>query len=408
MKRSGFYAGDITGVFDDAVRAAVISFQRSFGLTPDGVVGKNTWQSLMPFLRGYHRYRVKRGDSFYTISQAFYTTLRSILTANPTLDPQNLQIGQYIYVPYGFDVVATNVSYTHAFLEIIMEGLTARYPFLTSGTIGTSVMGREIYFLSIGRGPVQVSYNASHHANEWITTPVLLKFIEQYAKAYSAGERLNSFNTLTMYNSSNLYLIPMVNPDGVDLVTGGIPRSNRYYTQAEALSRNYPQIPFPSGWKANIAGIDPNLSYPARWEQARDIKFAQGFTEPGPRDFVGTAPLSARESRAMYDFTLNHDFALTLSYHSQGEVIYWRFADYLPPRSEEIVRLMEKASGYTAEVTPSMSANAGYKDWFIQTYNRPGYTVEVGLGENPLPLSQFDKIYSDNIGILTLGITEMI
>ena len=45
----------------------------------------------------------------------------------------------------------------------------------------------------------------------------------------------------------------------------------------------------------------------------------------------------------------------------------------------------------------------GYKDWFIQIYNRPGYTIEAGLGENPLPISQFDIIYKDNIGILILG-----
>ena len=42
-------------------------------------------------------------------------------------------------------------------------------------------------------------------------------------------------------------------------------------------------------------------------------------------------------------------------------------------------------------------------DWFIQDYNRPGYTIESGIGENPLPISQFDEIYQDNIGILILG-----
>ena len=55
------------------------------------------------------------------------------------------------------------------------------------------------------------------------------------------------------------------------------------------------------------------------------------------------------------------------------------------------------------EITPSESANAGYKDWFIKQYNRPGYTIEAGIGTNPLPLSQFNRIYNDNIGILTLG-----
>ena len=55
------------------------------------------------------------------------------------------------------------------------------------------------------------------------------------------------------------------------------------------------------------------------------------------------------------------------------------------------------------EVTPAASGYAGYKDWFIQQFNRPGYTIEVGIGENPLPLSQFEEIYRDNMGILTLG-----
>ncbi len=75
----------------------------------------------------------------------------------------------------------------------------------------------------------------------------------------------------------------------------------------------------------------------------------------------------------------------------------------MPPESEFIGRKFANASGYTLELTPSNSSFAGYKDWFIQTYNRPGYTIEVGEGTNPLPLSQFDEIYNDNIGILVLG-----
>ena len=55
-------------------------------------------------------------------------------------------------------------------------------PFLETGSIGKSVMGRELYYVRLGRGSREVSYNASHHANESITTPVLMKFIENYAK----------------------------------------------------------------------------------------------------------------------------------------------------------------------------------------------------------------------------------
>ena len=93
------------------------------------------------------------------------------------------------------------------------------------------------------------------------------------------------------------------------------------------------------------------------------------------------------------------------SYHTQGEVIYWQFLDYLPARSEEIGRAFAAASGYELAETPYESSFAGYKDWFIQRFDRPGYTIEAGRGESPLPLSQFPEIYADNVGILTLGMS---
>jgi g-D-glutamyl-meso-diaminopimelate peptidase len=195
----------------------------------------------------------------------------------------------------------------------------------------------------------------------------------------------------------------MVNPDGVDLAGGGL-TTGRAYRQTVRLAENYPQIPFPDGWKANINGIDLNLQYPALWERAREIKFAQGFRLPGPRDYVGTAPLTQPEALAMVNFTRNHNFALILAYHSQGELIYYRFADFDPPKADQIGQALSDASGYTLEITPEASGYAGYKDWFIQTYNRPGYTIEVGRGVNPLPISQFDRIYNDNVGLMATAL----
>ena len=55
---------------------------------------------------------------------------------------------------------------------------------------------------------------------------------------------------------------------------------------------------------------------------------------------------------------------------------------------------------------PFASGFAGYKDWFILKFDRPGYTVEVGTGTNPLPLSQLEAIYEKVIGILVLGLAK--
>ena len=105
----------------------------------------------------------------------------------------------------------------------------------------------------------------------------------------------------------------------------------------------------------------------------------------------------------MYDFTLSLSPRLILAYHTQGEVIYWKFLDYEPTNSRAIADTFAAVSGYSVEDTPYASGFAGYKDWFIQDFNRPGYTIEAGRGTNPLPISQFDKIYADNLGILVYG-----
>lgn len=402
LARAGYSPGALDGVFGSATATALRTFQTRNGLTADAVAGPETYRALMPYFTGYINHTVRAGDSLYRIAGMYGSTLRAVETANPGIDPLNLRIGAAVTVPLPFDVVPTNIPWTSALVGYTVRGLAARYPFLSVGDYGRSVIGRPLYYLRLGTGAATVAYNASHHANEWLTTPVLMKFAEQYAQAYSSGGAVFGIPARELWEETTIYLAPAVNPDGIDLVTGAI-SSGTYYDSARTIARRYPSIPFPSGWKANIRGTDLNLQYPAGWEQAREIKFAQGYTTPAPRDYVGTAPLSAPESRALYDFTVSIDPALTLSYHTQGEVIYWKYLDFEPPRSREIALRFGEVSGYAVEETPYASGYAGYKDWFILNYNRPGYTIEVGSGDNPLPLSQFGEIYRDNIGILTLG-----
>ena len=82
------------------------------------------------------------------------------------------------------------------------------------------------------------------------------------------------------------------------------------------------------------------------------------------------------------------------------------FPDALAPRAVAQLTINAAASGYTLEATPYESAFAGYKDWFIQNFRRPGYTIEAGRGENPLPISQFREIYSDCLPILLIAATD--
>ena len=403
LRRAGHTPGKIDGIFGPRTKSALDAFRRARQMEQPDHIDEADWRVLTPFLTGYVRRTIQQRDTFEALARTYRTSTQAIQTANPDARPEHLNIGQKLIIPLDFDIVPTEVRFTWTTLYYVVRGLTARYPKITQETLGHSVSGREIPVLRFGAGAHEVSYNASHHGNEWITTPVLLKFLEDYAKAEALGNTLARQEARVLHTMSTLHLIPMVNPDGVDIATGAID-SGPEYEYATYLAENYPHIPFPTGWKANARGVDLNLQYPAGWERAKEIKFAQGFTKPGPRDYVGKSELSEPESRALYEYTLKHDFYLTMSYHSQGQVIYWQYLDHEPAGSREIGKIFSKLSGYALEETPIASGHAGYKDWFILHFDRPSYTIEVGLGVNPLPLTQFDKIYADNQAMLEMAL----
>ena len=304
-------------------------------------------------------------------------------------------------------IVNTEIPITSASCEAMIDALMEKYSFCRSELVTWTAFSRPVRALVFEGGPRRVLYTAAHHANEWITALILLQFAQEYGAALAADSEIFGIPAGLIRKYTTIYLVPMVDPDGVDLVTGAIAPGEDSYIFARELASYYPQIPFPEGWKANLLGVDLNLQYPAGWLQAREIKFSQGFTRPGPRDYVGRAPLSQRETQGLADYTEKVDPALVLAFHAQGEEIYWQFGDREIPGARQLGEEFARLSGYTLTQTPENSAYAGYKDWFIQTFRRPGYTIEVGRGENPLPLSQFPQIYRENLGILTTAATGL-
>lgn len=402
LQRSGYLKPDPDGIFGNMTLNAVRRFQSAFGLSPDGTAGPRTWDKLEKFLYGYFTLRLRPGDTFYRLAKRYGTTAESIAASNPDMDPANLPVGGEIVVPFGFPVTPTNVPWSSDLLEYVVRGLTVRYPFIQLETIGHSPLLKPIRVLRIGTGRREVFINAAHHANEWITTPLVTDFMESFAEAYVMKAPFENKNAVSLYSSNALYIAPMVNPDGVDLVNGAAP--SQAENAARRIADDYPQIPFPSGWKANVEGTDLNLNYPAGWDEAKKLKYEKGFTSPAPRDFVGGAPLSARESRAVYDFTRTRDFAVTLSYHTQGEEIYYKYLDTVPEGARELALEMAAVSGYSAADVPYESGFAGYKDWFISEYSRPGFTVEAGRGVNPLPLSQYPRLREENFPLMAVAL----
>lgn len=401
LNKLGYSVDGVDGIYGSKTAAAVVRFQRNFGLSPTGVVNDETYKLMNRFLIGYDTYRIRPGDTLYIIARRYYTTVASIITANTEINPNNLQVGREIIVPYSLEVVYTNIDYTYDIMKKDLEGLKARYPFIEVASAGKSQLGKELYYVKLGNGPNKVFYNGAHHAIEWITTVLLMKFIENFARAYVLGQPLEGYNVQDIWNKSSIYVMPMVNPDGVDLVLNGLDKSNPYYN--DLIKWNNGSDDFSKTWSANIRGVDLNHNYDALWQESKDAEKTYGVYGPGPSRYSGTAPKSESESKALADFTRKNNFRLVIAYHSQGEAIYWDFENLASPEARKIGERFSVLSGYELGETYGITSYAGYKDWFIEKFRKPGYTIEVGLGENPLPISQFNVIYKDNIKVLLEG-----
>ena len=78
--------------------------------------------------------------------------------------------------------------------------------------------------------------------NEWITAPILMKFLADYCYCYKNNLTIFGYSARELFQNVTIYLVPMVNPDGVDLVTGEMPVGSRPYLSAQQISNNYPNI----------------------------------------------------------------------------------------------------------------------------------------------------------------------
>jgi g-D-glutamyl-meso-diaminopimelate peptidase len=338
-------------------------------------------------------YVVRPGDTLWNIAFESGLHVGSLFLLNPQVNPTQLQIGQMVRIPRRVNWFIVNGRKRYDFTALVQDinQLIEIYPFLKHNIIGNSVMGKDISELRLGKGNKKVHVNGSFHANEWITTPIIMEFLNEYLLALTNNAPIRGREMVPIYEQTDLSLVPMVNPDGVNLVLHGAPEEEPY--RSSVFEINVGRTDF-SNWKANIRGVDLNNQYPANWE----IESARKPQQPAPRDFPGYEPLTEPEAIAVANLTQERNFDRALAYHTQGEVIYWGYLGLEPPESNVLVEEFSRVSGYIP--IRYVDSYAGYKDWFIQQWRRPGFTVELGRGVNPLPLDQYDEIYEESLGIL--------
>jgi predicted deacylase len=255
--------------------------------------------------------------------------------------------------------------------------------------IGKSVEDRDIILIKLGKGNKKILLNGCHHAREYISTTLLMKIIDEYSKAFSRDEDFEGYDIKGLLNEFTIYFVPMVNPDGVNLVLNGV-GSVKNPARVKGMYRVYNSY---RAWKSNINGVDLNRNYPVLWE-----KINNGFLRPSSEKFKGYSKASEPETRAIMKLCRNNDFILAMAYHAKGEVIYWadRGTYNLIPQAGNIANRLSKLTGYTklpVSQKPSDYAG-GFENWFRAEYKKPAFCIELSPynGDLPHPDSEFDKL----------------
>lgn len=276
-----------------------------------------------------------------------------------------------------------------------IDALRKKYPEITPTVYGRSKAGRPIFLLSIGTGNENIFYSAGFHGCEWITVLTAMRFFENIAVSQKEGKLLNGYDFNKILKAKRLVFMPCVNPDGTEIAINGFHCAREYYQIVKSVGKN-DHI----HWNANAAGIDINHNFDAGWEKLKQMELVQGIKTPAPTRFGGLAPESEPETRAVTTLCRQIDFSRAMALHSQGEEIFWEYGENTPAESRSIALKLAEKSGYTLVENSGLASHGGFKDWFIDELKKPAFTVELGKGENPIPLRFFEGIYEKALPML--------
>ena len=266
-----------------------------------------------------------------------------------------------------------------------ISGLCSAYPgLLSSSVIGTSVQGRNITLLKLGTGSRKICLVGAMHAREHITTTYLMRCAEDYAAAcFSDNGKLDGYDMKYILNNCTFYIVPNCNPDGTEiLLSGQSPSVDVVWNKKSA-------------YKANANGVNLNRNFP----------FLHGFydkmsTVPHEGTFPGYSAASEPETVALMELCASNTFEMLLSFHIQGECIYWSDSFNVDTADSSYLagKLSREFGFYKCPTSSDLSLyGGGFENWFRYNYGREGFCIELmPLGYSVSPLSDYDNRHMES------------
>ena len=182
-------------------------------------------------------------------------------------------------------------------------------------SIGKTYEGRDIWMIKLSDNVTEdeeepgVLFMGAHHGNEKPSFEVCWFFINYMVEQY---ENSSLPEVHTAVDTTQIYVIPMVNPDGVEADT----------------RKNCAPNHGPFGLRTTITsyGVNLNRNYDDPWflSYLLPIRYSLPFILPDSSfNYRGPYPFSENETQAVKTFVETHDISISISYHSYGEFIIY-------------------------------------------------------------------------------------
>ncbi|MFQ5911119.1 MAG: M14 family zinc carboxypeptidase, partial [Thermoplasmata archaeon] len=352
------------------------------------------------------------------LTQTFTLILLLLLIAapgspaiSPETEPKSLSP---LLEPASTDPIDPRDGFTdyHTYSEMVTElnqVVADHSPIAYLTSLGSTYEGRDIWAMKISDNPQieedepEVYFNCMHHAREWLTAEVCLYIVQTLTDGFGVNTTITG-----IVNERQVWVVPMVNPDGRTFDGGDDPTSYA----------NWRKNLFPNG--DGTYGVDLNRNYDHMWggAGASDRTWAQNYR--------GTGPFSELETRSIRDFVRQHDFVFSISYHSYSQLILYPWGNTVNTTVDDFLlstlanemssRITNKAGssfpGYTPEKASELYLTSGSDDdWLYAEMGIYPFTIELYPHQwdmNPAiwpPYNEFhpreDKILpvcEDNIG----------